>query len=599
MDQVFRGWRSLALAAGLICAALLATASPAAAGDLDSCIAECKLNCKMDETECLLTVSQSCRMHPVLGAVCQPLFLRKCQAAGVYCQRVGCETMSECPKPTPTPTPPPPPPPRDKGGASKADPHIYTFDGLAYDFQAAGEFVLARSDDGAFEVQTRQEPISDTRFVAFNTAVALRVGTDRVGLYAGPTPALRINGEIAEPEVGAVIDLPGGGRVERAAAALYRIEWPDGGGAADIRATSSYIDVTLSPPPALAGRLQGLLGDFDGDPANDIRPRGGAPLAGVDGRWSARADIYGAFGESWRVDDAGSLFDYEPGQTTASFARPGYPARYVTLTDLEPDAVDAARAVCEAAGLTETVPLEDCTFDVAATGDRAYAESHTNMGGLTRAAITLPTYLDGWTPVIVTGGTNARWEVSPDDGTALQLADGDPTFLVGPDDLIDVTIRLDIGVDEVVDNDFIGFALGYRGPLKDGGGDADFLLFDWKSETSRYDSDDHAVAGFRLARFYGPIRNAADDFLEMKPGGPATILFERREDGIGWTQRKVHKAEIRYAATRVQIVIDGAVVTDVEGDFAPGRFALYSHSQQRTRFSNIEIAPGIEFGEAR
>src|SRR5262249_13275931 len=53
------------------------------------------------------------------------------------------------------------------GGGSNGDPHLHTFDGLPYEFQAAGEFVLARSTVGGFEVQARQQPITNGFFEQF------------------------------------------------------------------------------------------------------------------------------------------------------------------------------------------------------------------------------------------------------------------------------------------------------------------------------------------------------------------------------------------------------------------------------------------------
>ncbi len=72
------------------------------------------------------------------------------------------------------------------GGGSNGDPHLATFDGVRYDFQAAGEFVLARGP--GFEVQARQEPWRSSRSVSINTQFAMRVGAARVTVDAG-TPA--------------------------------------------------------------------------------------------------------------------------------------------------------------------------------------------------------------------------------------------------------------------------------------------------------------------------------------------------------------------------------------------------------------------------
>src|SRR5204863_9443964 len=44
-------------------------------------------------------------------------------------------------------------------GYTDGDPHLTTVDGIQYDFQGAGEFVLLR-DGSAMEVQTRQKPVT-------------------------------------------------------------------------------------------------------------------------------------------------------------------------------------------------------------------------------------------------------------------------------------------------------------------------------------------------------------------------------------------------------------------------------------------------------
>lgn len=97
---------------------------------------------------------------------------------------------ASCPVPTPTPTPGPTPtlpikPPgectsdRCRRAGSFGDPHMGTFDGLAYDFQASGDFVLTRSLDGRFEIQARHTPVTLYPDVSLNTAVSARLGEPR------------------------------------------------------------------------------------------------------------------------------------------------------------------------------------------------------------------------------------------------------------------------------------------------------------------------------------------------------------------------------------------------------------------------------------
>lgn len=598
MNRIFSAGRVWLAAGALLCAGLFA-AAPAAAFNQHHCMMDCWDKCDATRDRCKTEVGTICPIIPAGAAkeLCKAAKNKGCDASGYLCEKVDCDTKA-CPPDEPRKPRPPAKDNPGNEGATEGEPHLYTFDRLSYDLQSAGEFILARTDDGAFEVQTRQEPVVNTLNLAHNTAVAMRVGPDRVGLYGGPPLILRINGEAIDV-ASLPLDLPGGGRIERDEEDRFIVRWPgDDAPFVRVRARHGRTDVSVILPQAWAGRMVGLLGNFDGDRANDLRLRDGQRIGREGEPWTA-ADIHGAFADAWRISQAESLFDYESGQSTRTFTIKPFPKRYLGLSDLDPEAVEAARQVCEAAGLTEIVPLENCMFDVAATGDETYAESHENRTGVVRADVVLPTYLDGWTPVLAAGAKNAVWQVSDDGQAVLQMRDGDPSFLVGPDDLIDVTIRLDIGVDEVVDNDLIGFALGYRGPMSDGGGDADFLLFDWKGEKANYEAAHEFDPGFRLARFFGPLTSFRRDLWDMTSGGLSTMLLERRGDDLGWVHRKVHKAEIRYGASRVQIVIDGALVADVTGTFQPGRFALYSYSQQRTRFANIDITQGVDFEENR
>ncbi len=77
-----------------------------------------------------------------------------------------------------------------KGPNTEGDPHIRTIDGVNYDFQSAGEFVLLR--DAGMELQARQSAVTTagplrtnahtglSSCVSVTTAVAIRVGEHRI-----------------------------------------------------------------------------------------------------------------------------------------------------------------------------------------------------------------------------------------------------------------------------------------------------------------------------------------------------------------------------------------------------------------------------------
>ncbi|WP_433261098.1 VWD domain-containing protein [Micromonospora vinacea] len=251
---------------------------------------------------------------------------------------------------------------------SNGDPHLLTYDGLRYDFQAAGEFVLTRSTTDDFEVQVRQTMFPASSVVAVNSAVAVRVAGDRVGVYVTPDgPAVRVNGAapVSAPDG---VKLPRGGTVTTWKDGTVTVELPDGA-----RLTAQPIgvwglSVSLSAPTARAGKLEGLLGDHDGDPGDDLTVRNGKRLA----QPPTFEALYPGFADSWRVEAQRSLFDYEPGQGTGTFTDRRFPDRLLTVGDLPNRAT--AELVCRRAGVTDPRILADCVLDVGLTGQVAFAE---------------------------------------------------------------------------------------------------------------------------------------------------------------------------------------------------------------------------------
>ena len=93
---------------------------------------------------------------------------------------------------------PPPSPPPLPTAIAWGDVHITTFDGLYYNFQAEGEFVLAQSTvaNDSFQVQVRLQPYSANSTVSVITMLAAEVGTSRITFALGRTDAVWINGAV-------------------------------------------------------------------------------------------------------------------------------------------------------------------------------------------------------------------------------------------------------------------------------------------------------------------------------------------------------------------------------------------------------------------
>lgn len=265
--------------------------------------------------------------------------------------------------------------PGDACGATNGDPHLTTFDQYRYSAQAVGELVLAESDSGDLALQARQAPLGTTRTVAVNTAVAMRIGTSRVGFYLDRGAlTVRVDGRVTPFARGEHV-LPSGARLLRQesgvlAADGYLLTWPDGSGVQLDPIGAFGIRMYARLAPVRKGQVRGLLGNFDGDDGNELRTRDGAPVP----QPPDFEQLYRTLVESWRVAPGESLFDYD-GQDPAALTDRSFPDRMVTAADLDPAARERARAICAAAGVTDPGLLEDCILDVAVSGQAVFAVS--------------------------------------------------------------------------------------------------------------------------------------------------------------------------------------------------------------------------------
>lgn len=265
---------------------------------------------------------------------------------------------------------PAPPPPSPGCGFSCAfssgDPHVKTFDQKQYDFQAVGEFVDVTDPAGDFEVQTRQEPWLDSRYVSINTAVAMKVNKTRVEFrMENGHLTLLINGN-HQTLVNKTLDE--GATLAAVHANQGIVNWADG---TKVTVTSLGIfGMVLDVEPAAArkGKLEGLMGNFNENYNDDLVIRGTKKTIEAD-----YDKLYPTFANSWRVDDSSSLFTYTSGKTTASYTDKTFPDKYVNPNDLLNK--EAAEQICKQMGVTEPGPLQNCIFDVGVTGRPEFAKA--------------------------------------------------------------------------------------------------------------------------------------------------------------------------------------------------------------------------------
>ncbi|WP_276484669.1 lectin-like domain-containing protein [Paraflavitalea pollutisoli] len=256
----------------------------------------------------------------------------------------------------------------DGEGGGHGDPHLFTPDGYFYDFQGYGEFIGVKSTTDNFEVQVRQEAVVGSLQATFTTGVAVHTGTDIISVSAGPQN-LYIN-NVQRAIDFQTLALQGGASLSLGMEKNFPVLVikSSKGDRVKVRLTKGYlgthVDYTVKLATGRAGKVIGLLGNNDGNPANDLVMPGGqsVPLT--------FAGLYPTYADGWRIEQAKSLFYYPSGKTTTSYTKKNFPS---TVVDIKPDRKAWAKGVCEAAGVKGEPALSGCIFDVAATNNEQLA----------------------------------------------------------------------------------------------------------------------------------------------------------------------------------------------------------------------------------
>lgn len=268
-------------------------------------------------------------------------------------------------------------------GRSYGDPHLVSFDNATYSFQTVGEFVMAKSKNHPFEIQSRQRPQGDN--FSLNSAIAMNVGGDRLCFYGDEKPdgnpsSLRLNGAPIELQ-GRTYYLPKGG-VIRFEGKNYIINWPSGERVVmDKRGLGNnvFVNVSVSVFRCDQGLFEGLLGNANGNIDDDFNQRntsrpmpaymafssfGNQAMQQVaqNAEREYLAFLAKDFADEWRVTTTTSLFDYGFGQSTLSFTDRSFPRVHYTVADLSPNQQAAARQRCLDMGIP-TNELGGCMFD--------------------------------------------------------------------------------------------------------------------------------------------------------------------------------------------------------------------------------------------
>lgn len=318
------------------------------------------------------------------------------------------------------------------------DPHNTTANGVRYDFQGAGEYVSLRGADG-MEIQTRTTPVATTfnpgpdpydglaTCVSLNTAIAARVDKHRVTIQPNisgvPDPSgmqVRVDGKLTTVDAKGV-KLGSGRIVKSSVGDGFEITFPNGTALVvtplfwnaqgkwylnvDVfRGSAGKAGIAGAAAGSFpTGSLGGILGAIAPGSWLPALPDG-TSVGPMPGSLHQRyIDLYGKFGEAWRVGHKASLFDYSPGTSTDTFTVRSWPPEKPPCVVPEspaaqPLSLSVARRLCRE--ITDKSMNADCVFDVRVTGEPGFAKLYQNSQRL-RTGSTTTTVNDAKDPTQV------------------------------------------------------------------------------------------------------------------------------------------------------------------------------------------------------
>ncbi|XP_051906586.1 sushi domain-containing protein 2 [Hippocampus zosterae] len=186
------------------------------------------------------------------------------------------------------------------------DPHFITFDGIRYSFNGKGEYNLLIAPGKDLTIQGRTEQVNGSA-TKLSSVVMKEAYSDiiEVRLFAGADnlqvlqneKQLLFNEQTWMDLSGVFVFSPSGTNVT--------VMFPSGAGV-EVRLRSNAITATVLLPEEFYNSTQGLLGNMNGVPGDDLL----APHGTVAVNGSNAEEVF-SFGASWAVSNTSALFTYD------------------------------------------------------------------------------------------------------------------------------------------------------------------------------------------------------------------------------------------------------------------------------------------------
>ena len=198
--------------------------------------------------------------------------------------------------------------------------------------------------------------------------------------------------------------------------------------------------------------------------------------------------------------------------------------------------------------------------------------------------------LDGWV-----GTAGGNWVVQPGNDSVLQTLNGNATYFYNPvSNAINQALSGKIKVQTTVDDDFIGFALGFDSSDLNSA-TANFILVDWKQTNQSGAARGLAISHVTDSRSTAPF----GDLWNHTPPGVNEIRRATNLGGTGWVDLVEYDFDIQFTANLIEVSVNGMKelsITAVDAGlsaFDSGAFAFYNQSQSQVLYSQIDLNPTV------
>lgn len=219
------------------------------------------------------------------------------------------------------------------------------------------------------------------------------------------------------------------------------------------------------------------------------------------------------------------------------------------------------------------------------------------------SAAAAPVNLNTWTaesyPAVAGFGAGV-WTPAPDGSSVHQSVNGQPTLYVSDFNAFGTDVRGKIRVNSNNDDDYIGFAIGYKNG-DTSNASADYLLIDWKQANQFFDfgppsstPGSTANRGLAVSRVSG-IPTADEFWGHVNFNADSNGLQELQRGSTlgstGWAEFTTYEFRFVFQANSLQVYVDNQLELSINGSFSDGRVAFYNFSQADVTYSAFTVDP--------